>query len=192
MPTGNRSIRNVIFSFAILFSTSAFSVVTEYTLPDAHTVPTATFITGSTGHIRVPVSVLSDAKVASADGLVFRFADGSNFSVQTLTDRSTGHAGVNMHTWPEYLLGLKTKGPEPESYVKDLKLSGEHIIKDSIAPTEIRRFSTKNGTGYWAVGKEKSAIVLTNTDITDQITVIYTKDMSESKILNTILNGVSL
>ena len=127
-----------------------------------------------------------------ADGLVFRFADGSNFSVQTLTDRSTGHAGVNMHTWPEYLLGLKTKGPEPESYVKDLKLSGEHIIKDSIAPTEIRRFSTKNGTGYWAVGKEKSAIVLTNTDITDQITVIYTKDMSESKILNTILNGVSL
>lgn len=191
MLSGNRLIGRLLLLSTLAFGGTACAGVTEYVITPSTPTPSTTFVSGTTGRIKVPVSALTDTKIASADGLVFRFADGANFSLQTETDTGVGHPGVDMRTWPEYVLGLKSSGPEPQAYIDDLKKSHQQIIQPSIQPSEIRRFNTSKGTGYWAVGDQKSVIVLTHKAIKDQISVIYTDGLSEARIVNIILNGVS-
>ncbi len=191
MLSGNRLISRLLLIGSLAFTGPAYAGVTDYTVKKPEPSPRTTFISGTTGIIKVPVSTLVDATIASADGLVFSFADGSHFSLQTETDTSIGHPGVDMRTWPEYMLGLKSSGSEPQGYIEDLVKSHQQIIQPSIQPTEIRRFTTNQGTGYWALGDQKSVIVLTNQVIKDQISVIFTDGLSESSIQNIIINGVS-
>src|SRR5690606_37364556 len=114
----------------------------------------------------------------------------ANFSVDTVTDTQTGHPGVDMHTWPEYLFGIKDKGSEPKTFIDDLTKSKIVVINEQVKPFEVRKFNTREGVGYWAVGKERSAIILTSDTVKEQVTVFFTTDMSEKEIKNIIINGV--
>lgn len=162
----------------------------EFTVSKMDYGPSVEFKTGAVGPIQIPLDVLSEAKVAAFDGLVFIFKDGSNFSMETMTDRQVGYVGVDMKTWPEYVLGFKTEGDEPKRYIEDLLNSKKFIIEEKINPYDIRIFKIDGGTGYWAVGTEKSVVIFTSDEISDQLTVFFTQGMSEGAIKKSIINGV--
>ncbi len=101
------------------------------------------FRTGSSGSLEIPLSFLSGTKVSSIGGLVFLLKNKASFSVETVTARSTGFDNVDMSTWPEYLLGLKTNGKEPKGFIDDLLLSKKTVIDQNISPINIKKFTTK-------------------------------------------------
>lgn len=173
------------------FFTSNFALAgaKEYPIIKVDYGPATSFKSGAVGSMSIPVNELADAKVALFDGLVIIFSNGSNLSMETITDTSMGYAGVDMRTWPKYLLGLQDKGSEPVAFITELAKSREQIIDSEIAPSEVRTFITKQGLGYWAVGSKKSMIVFTSSDIKDQVMVVFAENMDESAVKKIIING---
>lgn len=181
-----------LFALVLLLSacSSSYSEVRTVTYEKSPAPHTVRFRTGAIGEFAMPLSALEDARITSVGGLVFLFSNKANFSVDTITDTQTGHPGVDMRTWPEYLFGVTNKGSEPKAFIDDLTKSKEVIINEQVKPFEVRKFKTREGIGYWAVGKERSAIVLTSNTVQEQVAVIFTTDMSEKEIQNIIINGV--
>ena len=177
----------VLLLSACSTSYSEVKTVTYDKSPAPHAVR---FRTGAIGEFALPLSALENARITSVGGLVFLLSNKANFSVDTVTDTQTGHPGVDMRTWPEYLFGIKDKGSEPKAFIDDLTKSKEVIINEQVKPIEVRKFKTREGVGYWAVGKERSAIVLTSDTVKEQVAVFFTTDMSEKEIENIIINGV--
>lgn len=177
----------VLLLSACSSSYSELRTVTYEKSPAPHTVR---FRTGAIGEFSMPLSALENARITSIGGLVFLLSNKANFSVDTVTDTQTGYPGVDMRTWPEYLFGIKYKGNEPKAFIDDLTKSKIVVINEQVKPFEIRKFKTREGAGYWAVGKERSAIVLTSDRVTEQVAVFFTTNMSEMEIEKIIINGV--
>jgi len=178
-----------LLSTPLFTSNIAFSAPKEYPIMKVDYGPATSFKSGAVGSMSIPVDELANAKVALFDGLVVIFSNGSNLSMETITDTSMGYAGVDMRTWPKYLLGLQNKGLEPVAFIAELVKSKQHIIDSDVAPFEVRTFVTKQGLGYWAVGPKKSMIVFTSSDIKDQVMVVFTENMDESAVKKIIING---
>ena len=174
----------------LLSSLNVYSGAKEYTYIKKELGQTTEFRTGAVGAVSIPTDMLKGARLSSFDGLVFLFKDKSNFSMEVMTDKTVGYVGVDMRSWPEYLFELGANTGESEGVIKEAINSKIHIVDKQIAPYEIRKFSTKEGLGYWAIGKEKSLIIFTSREVSNQIVTIYTKDMKERDILKIIINGV--
>ncbi|KXJ46764.1 hypothetical protein SAMN04487868_10388 [Marinobacter salarius] len=152
--------------------------------------PTLMLASGLVGRLNVPVAELEGAKIIPGAGITVMFPDRSYFSLEILTSEDFGYKGVDIRSWPLYLFGIKESGPEPESYISELKKSKKFVIDLDISPEEVRIFDTSSGTGYWAFGKKKSFIVLVDKDKSDQILVIKTESISGERIERLIINGV--
>ncbi len=175
----------------LLFSCSSFAINVEtLVLEKKDYGDIIEFRTGSSGSLEIPLSFLSGTKVSSIGGLVFLLKNKASFSVETVTARSTGFDNVDMSTWPEYLLGSKTNGEEPKGFIDDLLLSKEVVIDQNISPFSIKKFTTKEGIGYWGEGKSKSIIILVDKQNNNQVVVLYTNGMSSIEIKKLIINGV--
>lgn len=176
-----------LFLLCILFITPSCA---SYSKENQSANPVALFSTGSVSTLKIPLESLKNTKVSAVDGLVFIFKDRSRFSMMPITNTASGYEGIDIRSWPEYVFGLRKTGKEPKTYISDLINTYESFVKKNIAPQEIKVFDTKKGKGYWAVGPKESMIILTHHDIDSQITVIYTKNMTESNIQKIIINGV--
>jgi len=178
-----------LLSFLLFSSNLAYSGAKEYPILKVDYGPSTAFKTGAVGKISIPLDELANAKIAVLDGLVIIFDDGSNLSMETLTDKTIGFEGVDMRTWPKFLLGIRKDGPEPEGFRSDLQLSKKHVIDTEVSPYEVRKFATKQGVGYWAIGSRKSVIVFTSSEITDQVALLFAENMDEQQIKKIIING---
>ncbi|WP_415891170.1 hypothetical protein ACMXYV_07565 [Neptuniibacter sp. SY11_33] len=184
-----RILRLTLISCLLFSSNLAYSGVKEDPILKVDYGPSTAFKTGTVGKINIPLDELTNAKIAVLDGLVIIFDDGSNLSMETLTDKAMGFEGVDMRTWPKYLLGIQSAGSEPEGYKSDLEQSKKHIIDTEISAYEIRTFPTKQGIGYWAIGPKKSVIVFTSSVIEDQVALLFAENMDEQQIKKIIING---
>jgi len=156
----------------------------------ADSVNTVEFRAGSVGAIKVPVDVLSGSKISSADGIVVLLQNGSYFSIATIRDDQVGFEGVDMRTWPLYLLGLKNEGIEPKAFIEHAKEAGEIIRGNKAAPVKITKLTTDSGTGYLVLGDKRSHIFLTDDSQPNIIAQITTTKMTESEIQQALLDGV--
>lgn len=145
---------------------------------------------GSVGAIKIPVAALAKARIASVDGVVVSFENGSHFSLSTIRDDQIGFKGVDMRSWPQYLLGIKSKGSEPVSFIEQAIKAGEVSIQEQINPKTISTFETEKGIGYIAVGEKQTVIFIIDNDQPNIIAQITTTKMSEKDIQTIILNGV--
>lgn len=152
--------------------------------------PTLTLASGVVGRISVPVVEIENTKIIPGAGLTVMFPDRSYFSLEILTSEDSGYKDVDIRSWPLYLFGIKESGSEPASYIAELKKSKKFIIDSDISPDDIRIFNTYNGKGYWAIGKEKSFIVIVYDNSPNKIMVIKTDGLSEERIQKLIINGV--
>ncbi|MGQ7274106.1 hypothetical protein [Marinobacter sp. V034] len=151
---------------------------------------TVEFQTGEIGHLQIPLDVLSNARIGVTGGLVFMLADGASFSVKQVTGEQAGFPGANMHDWPRYLFSVKRADKGHGLFAEEWVEVERKRMEQTVDPYEIRIFSTHRGTGYWAIGKQHSMIVLTGKDVRSRISVIRTTDMPEELIMKAIINGV--
>ncbi|OUR92128.1 hypothetical protein A9Q81_16880 [Gammaproteobacteria bacterium 42_54_T18] len=145
---------------------------------------------GSVGAIKIPVIALAKAKIASVDGVVVSFENGSHFSLSTIRDDQVGFKGVDMRNWPQYILGVKSKGSEPASFIEQAIKAGEVTIQNQIDPKIISKFETEKGIGYIAIGEQQAVIFIVDNDQPNIIAQITTTKMSEKDIQTIIINGV--
>lgn len=176
---------------SLLFSTAACSSPpvknTQYDALTAEHV--AQFSLSPVATLRIPTEDLSGVKVIGGQGLTFIYPDGSNLYFQSVMARSMGFPDANLHAWPLYLFGLKSGEGSKDAFVQEAMKSKRYVVDEEIAPTEIRVFSTRNGKGYWALGPEKSMIVLTDENDTSQLIMINVSGMSEDQVKD-IIKGV--
>ncbi|WP_203143111.1 hypothetical protein [Marinobacter mangrovi] len=175
---------------SLLFSAAACSSPpVKNTQYDALTAEhTAQFSLSPVATLRIATEDLNGVKVIGGQGLTFIYPDGSNIYFQTVMARSMGFPDANLHDWPLYLFGLES-GEGSDAFVQEAMKSKRYVVDEEIAPTEIRVFPTHNGKGYWALGPEKSLIVLTDEHDTSQLIMINVSGMSEARIKD-IIKGV--
>lgn len=181
-------MRWIILTLTV-FSTSCFSSVPEYKFERTDIGSHIDIRVNSVSDISLPLSLLSDAKIAGVDGLVVIFKDKSAFSVDTLSSKSLGYPQFDMRLWPSLMLGEATEGDLSEEFIEDIKRSRESLAYSN-KPYKSGRFKTKNGYCYLLIGKNKSSIYLTDNSNREIITLISTTGMSEEKLQEYILQGV--
>ncbi|ROT98692.1 hypothetical protein EB809_13600 [Marinobacter sp. R17] len=176
---------------SLLFSTAACSSPpvknTQYDALTAEHV--AQFSLSPVATLRIPIEDLSGVKVIGGQGLTFIYPDGSNLYFQSVMASAMGFPDANLHDWPLYLFGLKSGEGSDDAFVQEAMKSKRYVVDEDIAPREIRVFPTHNGKGYWALGPEKSLIVLTDENDTSQLIMINVSGMSEVQIKE-IIKGV--
>jgi hypothetical protein len=178
-----------ITCFAIAQASFANSII-DYKFAKTAVNESVEIRAGSVGAIKIPVTALAEAKIASVDGVVVIFRDGSHFSLSTIRDDQVGFKGVDMRNWPQYLLGIKSKGSEPTSFIEQAIQAGKTTIQKEINPKKISKFETEKGIGYIAIGEKKTVIFIVDNDQQNIIAQITTTKMSEKDIQKIILNGV--
>lgn len=176
------------FAFLFFVSVNTFSALLEYPVKKHDIGPHTEFRVNGITDFKLPVDILPDSKIVLADGLVMIIKGVGEISIETITSTSIGYKNTDMRLWPLYIMGYQ-KVIDDSSFSLEMK-KANNIFKSSYQPYKQGVFTTKTGKGFIALGREGSVIYLIDNDVSEFITSINIRNMTEEDINNLIIQGL--
>ncbi len=167
---------------------NAFSEPLEYPISKHEIGPHVELRVNGITDLKLPVEILSDSKLIILDGLIIQIKDRGDVTIETITAEKIGYPNTDMRLWPSYVMGYQKVVGNSE-YSKELNAAMK-VFKLNYKPYRTGVFKTENGKGFVAMGKENSVIYLVGNDVSQFITSINIKHMTEDDINNLIIQGL--
>jgi len=138
--------------------------------------------------LKLPLSILKNAKLASIDGLAIMTEQHGVFTIESLSAKQIGYPNFDMRKWPLYILGTEPKN-ESKKFIDEVNQTRLMLNKYN-NPYKQGSFKTSVGTGFISLGEQKTTVYLTDIKQKDLITIITTTNMKTSDIDSILLQGV--